>query len=252
MNFDNLVRDMREAAKSATQIDSQYTAQLLDTARSLVRKLEPPEDAVLPLAKSPLAHATLRVALKLNIFQALDQDKATTVIDISNRVGADPLLVSRIMRVLASMSIFLQESEDAYAHTISSRALTNPTYRDLIVCWTETVPSFARLPDFLSSIKNRNPDDPDNSLFHFASGMKINFFKFMQTQPEMMEIFSKGMAASVRLQGSHLPGSISDLFPFDPSPHPVPKSSGQSSAGFDLRPISFRSEPPSCPKIGVL
>ena len=52
MNFGNLVRDLREAAKPATQIDSQYEAQLLDTARRLVKKLEPPEDIVLPLAKS--------------------------------------------------------------------------------------------------------------------------------------------------------------------------------------------------------
>lgn len=140
------------------------------------------------------------------------------------------------MRVLASISIFTQESEDTYDHTVSSRALTNPTYRDLIVCWTETVPSFARLPDYLSSINYRNPDDPDNSLFHFASGMKIDFFRFMQTQPDMMEIFSKGMATSVRLQGSHLPGSISDLFPLDPNrynPRPVPKS-----AFYDGQPIS--------------
>ena len=41
----------------------------------------------------PLAHATLRVALKMNIFQAIDEDKATTINDISSRVGADPLLV---------------------------------------------------------------------------------------------------------------------------------------------------------------
>lgn len=51
MNFDHLVRDLREAASSATQVDSQYTAQLLDAARRLVKKIEPPEDAVLPLAK---------------------------------------------------------------------------------------------------------------------------------------------------------------------------------------------------------
>lgn len=93
MKFDHLLCDLREAAESATQIDPQYTAQLLDTARRLVKKLEPPEDTVLPLAKSPLAHATLRVALKMNIFQALDQDKATNINDISSRVGADPLLV---------------------------------------------------------------------------------------------------------------------------------------------------------------
>lgn len=52
MNFDDLVQGLREAAKPATQIDSHYTAQLLDTARRLVKKIEPPEDTVLPLAKS--------------------------------------------------------------------------------------------------------------------------------------------------------------------------------------------------------
>lgn len=51
MDFDQLARDLRQAAQSTTQIDPQYTAQLLDTARRLVKKLEPPEDAVLPLAK---------------------------------------------------------------------------------------------------------------------------------------------------------------------------------------------------------
>lgn len=51
MNFDHLVRDLREVANSATQVDSRYTAQLLDAARRLVKKIEPPEDAVLPLAK---------------------------------------------------------------------------------------------------------------------------------------------------------------------------------------------------------
>ena len=64
----------------------------------------------------------------------------------------------------------------------------------------------------------------------------MNVFQFMQTQPDMMETFSKGMAASVRLQGSHLPGSISDLFPLDPnrySPRPV-----QSSAFYDGQPVS--------------
>ena len=80
---------------------------------------------------------------------------------------------------------------------------------------TDTILSFARLPDYLSSINYRNPDDPDKSLFQSASGIDINVFKFMQTQPDMMEIFLKSMAASVRLQGSHLPGSISDLLSSD-------------------------------------
>lgn len=58
-----------------------------------------------------------------------------------------------------------------------------------------------------------------------------------------MEIFSKGMAASVRLQGSHLPGSISDLFPLDPNRHsqrPVHDESGS----YDGQPISGEDKDP--------
>ena len=205
----------------------------------------------------PLAHAALRVAFKMKIFETFEDDKAFTINEISSRVGVDSLLLgtlfsptpsikakaellqllsARIMRALASVSIFLQENEESYAHTASSRALMSPTYRELVICWyvsicwrvkrtlwnvylttyrVESIIPFSHLPDYLSSINYRNPDDPDNSLFHYASGSKLNVFQFMQTRPDMMETFSKGMAAWVRLQGSHLPGSISALFPSD-------------------------------------
>ena len=52
MNFECLARDLSEAAKPSTKVDPQYAAQLLDAARRLVKKLESPEDVVLPLAKS--------------------------------------------------------------------------------------------------------------------------------------------------------------------------------------------------------
>ena len=41
----------------------------------------------------PLAHATLRVALKMKIFESFDDDKVATVNEISGKVGADALLV---------------------------------------------------------------------------------------------------------------------------------------------------------------
>ena len=98
-------------------------------------------------------------------------------------------------------------------------------------CRSESVIPFSHLPEYLLSINYRNPDDPDNSLFHYTFGTKLNYFQFMQTRPEMMETFSKAMAAYVKLQGSHLPGSVSALFPSDPSRlslHGLTISSGDS------------------------
>ena len=139
------------------------------------------------------------------------------------------------MRVLTSVSIFTQTNKDTYTHSASSRALLNPTYRQLITCWyvtkrfpvkmtftegkwltthrTENIVYFSHLPDYMSSIDYRNPDDPENSLFHYATGGNLSFFQYMQAHPDMMETFSKGMAASVNLQASHLPNSIAALFP---------------------------------------
>ena len=51
MDFESLARELSEAAKPTTKIDGRHTAQLLASARCLVKKLESPDDVVPPLAK---------------------------------------------------------------------------------------------------------------------------------------------------------------------------------------------------------
>lgn len=46
MDFESLARDLSEAAKPTIDVDPQHTAQLLDAARRLVKKVETLEDVV--------------------------------------------------------------------------------------------------------------------------------------------------------------------------------------------------------------
>ena len=115
------------------------------------------------------------------------------------------------------------------------------------ICRSESVVPFSHLPDYLLSINYRNPDDPDNSLFHYTFGTKLNYFHFMQTRPEMMETFSKAMAAYVKLQGSHLPGSVSALFPSDPSRPSLHESAISSGHSVNVEENVLGSQP--SPKI---
>ena len=71
----------------------------------------------------------------------------------------------------------------------------------------------AKLPEYLASIGFSNPCDPENSLFHYSLGTKLNMFQWLKTQPEQLSMFSEYNAAATRLQASSLKATLSALFP---------------------------------------
>ena len=71
----------------------------------------------------------------------------------------------------------------------------------------------AKLPEYLASIGFSNPSDPNNSLFHYSLGTKLNMFQWLKTQPEQLTMFSEYNAAATRIQASSLKATISALFP---------------------------------------
>lgn len=74
-------------------------------------------------------------------------------------------------------------------------------------------PHMIKLPEYLASINFRNPDDPQNALFQYAMGMKLNMFEWMQMQPDKLAIFSACIAASSTMRSAKLRATISGLFP---------------------------------------
>jgi len=76
-----------------------------------------------------------------------------------------------------------------------------------------TQPYMPKLPDYLARIGYHNPDDAQNTLFHYAMGSKLNLFEWMQNQPDELAIFSACMAASSVMGRAGLQAAISGLFP---------------------------------------
>ena len=71
----------------------------------------------------------------------------------------------------------------------------------------------AKLPEYLASIKYRNPADPEHALFHYALDTNLNMFQWLKTQPEQLAMFSAYMAAATKIRGRSLQNTISSLFP---------------------------------------
>lgn len=70
-----------------------------------------------------------------------------------------------------------------------------------------------KLPEYLASLNFRNPSDPENALFHYAVGTKLNMFQWLKTQPEALALFGASNAAATKIQGRSLQDTISGLFP---------------------------------------
>lgn len=73
--------------------------------------------------------------------------------------------------------------------------------------------TMAKLPEYLASLNFQCPEDPDNALFQYALGTKLNMFQWLETQPEQLAVFSAYNAASTKRRGPVLRAAISALLP---------------------------------------
>lgn len=117
----------------------------------MVISIEKPANTLAAIAKGPVAHAVLRGALKIKLFDKFDAEKATLE-DLSQRYGVDPLLMTRMMRTLLCIGIFDEDEEETYVPNVLSQPFRNPTARAMIRGLAETTNMMAKLPDYLASL----------------------------------------------------------------------------------------------------
>lgn len=131
--------------------------------------------------------------------------------EIAFRTGAEPLLVLRLMRVLAAHDIFVESSEETFSHNALSSTLKDPVFRAWIHGHAGGAFIMSKLPEFLESTGWRNPTDLNHALFQFASGGEQDIFSWLHEHPPVMKAFSACMAASTILQGSRLRDIIASI-----------------------------------------
>lgn len=198
-----------QAAQDYSTISHSDSTRLLRAARNLVTTLERPANRLVAIVKGPAAHAALRVAFKVRLFEAFDSERATAE-ELAHRCGVDPLLMTRIMRALRCIGIFDEDGENAYVQNLLSRPLMNPATRAMTRGMAETTDIMPKLPDYLASLKYRNPNDRHSTFFGFAHQTELNMYEWLQAHPEQMEIFNDFQSANARLNE----GSVQRILEF--------------------------------------
>ena len=206
-----------QAAQECSTIAHSDSMRLLRAARNLVITLEKPANRLVAIAKGPAAHAALRVALKVGLFEAFDTERATAT-ELARRCGIDPLLMVRIMRALLCLGIFDEDDEEAYVQNILSKQLWSPAARAMIRGMADTTDIMPKLPDYLASLNYRNPNDRHNSLFGFAHQTDLNMYEWLQAHPEQMETFNNFQSATAQLNEGSVQSTLKSLLASESSP----------------------------------
>jgi len=140
-----------------------------------------------------LAHAESFNRLKL-LHHLVDSPTPKSSKELAQAVGADPLLLLRLLRFLVATGMIGEADVDRYEATNITRNLTIPALEAGINHTYDIVGrSTMALPDFLQKTGYQNPSDPKHCPFQDAYHTEDNLFEWFPKHPEDLDFFNLWM-----------------------------------------------------------
>lgn len=204
-----IIADLGEAFQTATGTNQETRSQLIDAAERLAIAARFPDENVFFAVTRTTQNAAIRIACELNVFAVvpLSELKMTTrstsinITDIASKVNADPVVIARVMRALASCHIFTETDEDMYAHNDFSRAFLVP---ETLSMFSEIYDMAGKaayaLPEFLSKTNYKNPEDYNNSAFHLGAHTELGFWEYLEADEKKLQAFNNGMRSQATVK----------------------------------------------------
>ncbi|MCJ1476775.1 hypothetical protein MMC13_005444 [Lambiella insularis] len=187
----------RVSSDSQVEADKARMA-MIAQARDFIAALETPLESIIWMAwAEPTRLVATRIAIDLGIFERLSESGGTsrTKDQLASVSGADPNLIGRVLKHLASMRVIEEVSADTYKATPLARALTVPKYRDAIPFCSEAAgPIFQKLPAFLAKTKYEEPLDNTAGPFQFGHDTTLRSPIWRKERPHIQKAFSNHMA----------------------------------------------------------
>ncbi|KAJ5758010.1 uncharacterized protein N7511_006704 [Penicillium nucicola] len=188
-------------AVDPSRLDQQQKAQLLQACDRLRTRLDSPLATASRLLFSGHQGMAIRLAVDLRLFDAIsEQDGAFNAESLE--LEADLLLVKRILRFLAAMSVIHEVDVDKYSTTPMAAALMSSSpLSAAIIHGTHFWTVLSKLPEYFHSNGWQSPKNGLDGPFQFAHSTSAHYFDFLNSNPYYGQAFNTVMSMSFRRTG---------------------------------------------------
>ncbi|KAL4868719.1 hypothetical protein BDV12DRAFT_185763 [Aspergillus spectabilis] len=212
-NLLSLVEDVRQAVveDSSSSRSPRSHFRLLSLIDQLRLAVETPTETVLRLIYQPPQNAALRTTIDLGIFEPLVSQgtRGLSAFELSVYTSAESGLIVRLMRVVTALGLCANPEPEVYQANTRTAILTQPIGRDGIRCiYDLTMPTLARLPEYLREHKYTVPKEYSGSPMRWAVGQSQ--FEWLGQRRHQQVLFNSYMSS--RRQGKP---NWFDVYPVD-------------------------------------
>ncbi|KAL7940842.1 S-adenosyl-L-methionine-dependent methyltransferase [Trichoderma barbatum] len=185
-----------ESVANSPPVDAAERRALYDASKKLLNAVEDPFDTIYRVNNSPMILTFSHIACELGVFNTLAKSTVpVTVTALAKSSQADPLLLSRILRFLASHDLINEADENTFAANTITHTLARPGFEAGIAhSFMAIMPCLLVAPQFLADTKYANPDDLVHSPFQAAHKTKEPAFAWAISQPRIMDDFNLWMS----------------------------------------------------------
>ncbi|KAJ5996252.1 hypothetical protein N7522_007912 [Penicillium canescens] len=143
----------------------------------------------------------IRLAVDLKLFDAISNCHGAFNIE-QLQIKADPLLVRRIVRFLAAMSVIHEVDVDKYTTTPLAAALVSTSpLSAAIIHGTHFWTILSSLPEYFHSNGWQSPKNGLDGPFQFAHNTPAHYFDFLNSNPYYHQAFNTVMSMPFRRTG---------------------------------------------------
>ncbi|KAL1867741.1 hypothetical protein VTK73DRAFT_4026 [Phialemonium thermophilum] len=189
------MEDLMQTVRDRVQSGGEKTRKdILVQLRDLSLSIESEDDTAQRLNYSYIQLVIVRIGVDLGLFALFSTEggPSRTVDEVAQKTGADPILVGRLLRYLASFGYVKETGKHTFCGSRTSRALCSRGCHLGVLHHFDTVcPAVQALPPFLQETSYADPTDAGHTALQKAWKTDLTFFPWLKTRPAQFAAFNE-------------------------------------------------------------
>ncbi|KAF2740017.1 sterigmatocystin 8-O-methyltransferase [Polyplosphaeria fusca] len=201
----DLITQLSQFTSAGLSQDAVERQKALELSKKLTAVLESPANRATELIYKPMTLMAARVAIDLDLFNILAQHDIGPIstADLAAATSGEELLISRMLRTLASIDFLEERGPDLWMANETTRAMSRPPIAaGHRFCYDSMLLPTLKAPAFLHRSKFRSPADPMNGFVQYGHQTMSSTFSFIAEDPTRFTDFNLFMG---HVQGAREP-----------------------------------------------